>query len=196
MTAAGGEPRRRNPEIMPMRDFQYYKECFSNLHTAQSRRLPAPHKPLLLLSVIDLIESGVIDGPRIELTDTLIRAFKDNAKRFIGHSIIFRPNIGQPYYHLAHEPFWTLMERRETTTATAAEPTEGYGKKPAVYSIKGLRERYDCALIDPELFTLLKDGDIRAKLRTLLISNYLLQQPNTATPLPAILLLLATITVA
>jgi hypothetical protein len=39
-----------------MKDFSYYKECFSTLHTAKSKGFFAPHKPLLLLSAIDLVE--------------------------------------------------------------------------------------------------------------------------------------------
>lgn len=180
------------------RDFDYYKECFGNLHTAQSRRLPAPHKPLLLLAVMDLVDRGVIDSPRIELTESLIRAFKENTKRYVGKSVLFRPEIGKPYYHMANEPFWRLVERRqEAAGAVAAEPAAAYGKKKPVYSVKGLREQYDCALLDPALFTLLRDADAAAKLRTLLISTYLLQQPNTSAPLPPLLLLLtAAITVA
>ena len=80
-----------------MKDFQYYKDCFSNLHTAKAKKLPAPHKPLLLLSVIDLVEREVITSNKIELSDTLIRQFKINSKRLVGHSIIFKPNIGQPF---------------------------------------------------------------------------------------------------
>jgi hypothetical protein len=38
-----------------MKDFSYYKECFSTLHTAKSKGFYAPHKALLLLSVIDLV---------------------------------------------------------------------------------------------------------------------------------------------
>ena len=167
-----------------MKDFQYYYDCFSNLHTAKARRFPAPHKPLLLLSVIELVERGVITSNKIELTDTLIRTFKGFANKFIGHSIIFRPNIGQPYYHLQFEPFWSLIPRQQAQELPlAAEGVGVYGAKKAVYSIKGLREQYKYALIDQELFDLLQNADVRATLRTLLISRYLSQQPNTVSPL-------------
>jgi putative restriction endonuclease len=52
-----------------MKDFSYYKECFSTLHTAKSKGFFAPHKPLLLLSVIDLVEQGVIRSNRIKQID-------------------------------------------------------------------------------------------------------------------------------
>jgi putative restriction endonuclease len=53
-----------------MKDFSYYKDCFSTLHTAKSKGFFAPHKPLLLLSVIDLVERGIIRSNRIELSET------------------------------------------------------------------------------------------------------------------------------
>jgi putative restriction endonuclease len=59
-----------------MKDVSYYKECFSTLHTAKSKDFFAPDKPLLLLSVIDLVERGVIRSNRIELSDTLVAALK------------------------------------------------------------------------------------------------------------------------
>lgn len=48
-----------------MKDFQYYKDCFLNLHTAKAKKIPAPHKPLLLLSIIDLVEHGFITSNKI-----------------------------------------------------------------------------------------------------------------------------------
>lgn len=175
-----------------MNDFQYYKDCFSNLHTAHAKKFPAPHKPLLLLSIIDLVERGFITSNKIELTDILIRTFKANANRFIGHSIIFRPNIGQPFYHLQHETFWNLIPvSQEKELNLTAEVAHIFGPKKAVYSIKGIREQYKYALIDRELFELLQNADVRAKLRTTLISKYLTQQPNTVAPLTVLPLVIA-----
>lgn len=174
------------------KDFQYYKDCFSNLHTAHAKKFPAPHKPLLLLSVIDLVECGGIKSNQIELSDVLIRTFKANAKKFIGNSIIFKPNIGQPFFHLQHEPFWRLNPTsQEKVFNIAADGTSNYGAKKAVYSIKGLREQYKHALIDRELFELLQNADVRAQLRTSLISQYLNRQPNTVETLMVIPLALA-----
>lgn len=167
------------------KDFEYYRDCFASLHTNVSRGIPAPHKPLLLLAVMDLIEQGAITSRRIYLTDQLIEAFKANASRYIGRSIVFKPNIGQPYYHMDYEPFWRLVRKVDILqTAVAAEPTVRFGKKskPA-YTANSIRRDYEYADIDEELFRLMQNQDARAKLRTILISTYLLRQPNSATPL-------------
>ena len=146
---------------------------------------------MLLLSIIDLVERGVVTSHRIELSDALIRMFKSNANRMIGHSVIFRLNIGQPFYHMQFEPFWQLRPKRvEMHPAVAAETRGDYGPKKVPYSIKGLRENYECAIIDKELFDLLQNEDVRAKLRTALISQYLAPQPNSISPLATLPLLL------
>ena len=50
-------------------------DAFTSLHTAKRKGYKAPHKAVLLLSVIDLVEEGAIDTPRIELSDRLERKF-------------------------------------------------------------------------------------------------------------------------
>ena len=178
-----------------MKNFEYYYECFGNLNTAKMKGHSAPHKPLLLLSVLDLIEQSFLTSNLVELSDALVNRFKENTKAYLGNSIIFNPNIGYPFYHLSSEPFWKNLlkinsesfsadensNHKDVLPSKVAECQSIYNKKESekpVYSIKGLRERYTGALIDKELFELLKNQDARAKLRTLLISRYLSNQPN------------------
>ena len=58
-----------------------YKEHFSSLNTARKLGRPAPHKAILLLSVMELIENGRINGNRIELTEILEETFLKLWKR-------------------------------------------------------------------------------------------------------------------
>ena len=179
-----------------MKDFDYYYNCFGNLNTAKMKCHSAPHKPLLLLSVLDLIEQDFLTSNLIELSEALVNRFKENTKAYLGNSIIFKPNIGYPFYHLTSEPFWKLLHKINSQIISAEEISqnhEGSVSKAAesvvtfnsielekpIYSIKGLRERYAGAVIDKELFELLKNQDAIAKLRTLLISRYLSNQPNS-----------------
>lgn len=141
-----------------MRDFHHYKTAFSGLHTAQSHGKPAPHKALLLLTVIDMVESGQIRDNRIELTDQLEQHFIGLSKKY----------IGMPYYHMQHEGFWHLI------------PKDGHGvfKSSQVrYSKTWLNNEFSHAQLDAELFELLQNDGVRAQLRVLLISTYLTGQP-------------------
>lgn len=47
-----------------MNDPNHYINSFSSLHTMKKLGKPAPHKALLLLSVIDLVERGIITSCR------------------------------------------------------------------------------------------------------------------------------------
>jgi putative restriction endonuclease len=55
----------------------FHLHCFKNLHRA-SNFGGAPHKPILLLSVIDNIEQNLIVSERIYITPELVGAFKYN----------------------------------------------------------------------------------------------------------------------
>lgn len=165
-----------------IKDLNYYIDCFSSLNTMKKCGKPAPHKALLLLSVIDLVERRIITNCRIPLTDELERQFKHNCTTLLGESILFRPNIYHPYYHLKSEPFWRLIS-----------PLGKEVEEICNYSKKNLREHIAYAIIDKELFDLLKDSNVRAKLRVTLISIYLSCQPTLADTIPNILLPLSSI---
>ena len=94
-----------------MKDFDYYYNCFGNLNTAKMKGHSAPHKPLLLLSVLDLIEQGFLTSSLIELSDALVNRFKENTKAYLGNSIIYKPNIGYTFFHLSSEPFWKIFHK-------------------------------------------------------------------------------------
>ena len=168
-----------------MNDIDNYSTFFSSLHTNKRLGIPAPHKAVLLLSMIDLIEYGVITKNEIELSERLQQQFKHNWDRYVGRSVVFKPLIGTPFFHLHSEPFWRLV------------PFEGGEvriqelKKSNPYSVGTMRKNFRGAKIDAELFNLLRDEDARAKLRVVLISTYLQPQKRVIDMvIPAVLVAL------
>lgn len=165
-----------------MSDLKYYSALFAHLNTANRLGRPAPHKAILLLSVIDLIEKGIICSPQIPLSDELITTFHDNWKRYLGALQLFRPDIGKPFFHMQHEPFWCLRDKEEAYTAMASDftPTLTNAQKKELpignYSTKSLRSTFYCAEIDNDLFHLLRNQKARGHLRVVLISTYLQNQ--------------------
>lgn len=160
-----------------MKDFEYYKDCFSSLHTMKKAGKQAPHKALLLLSVIDLVERGIITDCHIPLSDELVRQFKLNTSKFLGDSIMFRPTANYPYFHMRSESFWQLVTNPNCHT-----------DKISNYSLPNLRKNIAYAHMDEELFELLKNQNVRAKLRVVLISTYINNQPTLADSLTMALL--------
>lgn len=133
---------------------------FQNLITNKAGSDIAPHKPILLLSVIDLIESGVIKSAFIPISEELQRQFKMNWKRYVPRTSRFNCGMQYPFYHLSSSAFWHL---RQTET--------GDGKAPS--SMAALKRNFVGAAIDEELFVILNNENCREELRTLLISTYL-----------------------
>lgn len=162
-----------------------YVEAFSKLHTAVVKGHKAPHKAVLLLAIIDLIEQKRILRPRIELSQTLCEHFEEVWYHYLGCSAIFTPDIAKPYFHMQHEPFWKLVTKEQDEQLMVAEDewfiSKGNDKQdlPAgSYSIKAMRNAFAYAQIDNRLFQLLQNPDARAMLRVILINTYLTNQPT------------------
>lgn len=172
-----------------MIELRHYIEAFSHLHTAKVKGNKAPHKAVLLLAVIDLVEEGAIAVPRIELTDQLEHKFNAIWHRYLGTSAIFSPDIAKPYFHMQHESFWGLVRREEADMMMAAESSPWIATRKQTkdlpqgsYSLKAMRKAFAYAEIDNLLFQLLQNADARAMLRVILINEYLSNQPTKTMP--------------
>lgn len=147
------------------------KQQLANMNRNKNRKGQyAPHKPILLLSVIDLVEMGKITSDTVELTPLLCKTFKTLWDRHVPNGIQFNPDITKPFFHLSSEPFWHLIPKgcmghlnvaEEAQVATLPEPS---------YTLKYMRENYDCARMDHSLFVFMKDHDSRVALRRVLHS--------------------------
>lgn len=172
-----------------MNELRHYIEAFSHLHTAKVKGHKAPHKAVLLLAIIDLVEEGVIASPRIELSDELVDKFNKVWHHYLGTSTIFTPDITKPYFHMQHETFWRLVEHDETEMLMVAEECPWIEGKKVVkdlshgsYSVKAMRKAFAYAEIDNFLYQLLLNADARAMLRVILINEYLTNQPTKTMP--------------
>lgn len=139
-----------------------YISYFSSLKTARIMGVGAPHKAVLLLAIMDLVEAGVIDSARIELSERLESAFGHLWRRYVGDVPIFQPKVATPFWHLQGEPFYSLFYKNGSLV-DRGEPN---------YSVGWLRAN-TYAMIDEPLLKLMQDETARAELRVLLISTYL-----------------------
>lgn len=172
-----------------MFDIKHYIEALTNLHTAKVKGHRAPHKAVLLLAIIDLVEEKEIVVPHIELTDKLEKKFIAVWSRYLGTSAIFTPDITKPYFHMQHESFWRLRGHEEANMMIVAEDTpfvsvnkENKNLPQGSYSIKAMRNAFAYAEIDNMLFQYLQNKDARAILRVVLINEYLTNQPTKTVP--------------
>jgi putative restriction endonuclease len=144
-----------------------YLHKLSNLRTDRGRnRYPAytsyraPHKPFLLLSIMDLIAQGSIAENFIEPSFELLDTFNTYWNNVMPLSS--KTSMAYPFYHMRTEPFWQLM------------PNEGYKDQAGltVSSMVKLREIYSSARMDDDLFQLMCNPKTREQLRTILIKTY------------------------
>ncbi len=153
-----------------IKDIQYY-HCKFSRRTSQNKlglgvsksSGEAPNKPVLLLSVIELIERGQIQRNQIYLSPELISTF---LKFWHDLDIQRKPDIGLPFFHLRTDGFWHFRAK------PGYEFIESRTSKIKIRTVSGLQQAVEYAYLDPELFTLLSDSSSRAELTLLLIETW------------------------
>src|SRR6266702_8464412 len=87
---------------------------------SEATKRKAPHKPLLLLAVLDLVHRGVITAPFIAVTGDLVELnelFNLYWRRII--PLGQTSSIAFPFSRLHNEPFWELVPQPGRTITDA-----------------------------------------------------------------------------
>lgn len=99
---------------------EYDSECeelilsFKKIHRNKSKGCHAPHKPVLLLAVMDLIDAGHISSSEIHLDKELKDKFMQVWNHTVPAGCQFKCEYLNPFTYLNHEPFWTLCDDKNT----------------------------------------------------------------------------------
>lgn len=143
------------------KDLSYYIHCFTHLKR-DMKNGGAPHKPILLLSVIRLFELGIYADTQIYVLPELVASFKSNWAKLVltNHFPVF----ALPFYHLSSEPFWKLIAN--------AGCEKWIESKSSMRSFGNLTTAVKYALIDKELFDLLLLPENRDMLKITLLDKY------------------------
>jgi len=151
-----------------MKTLEHYIQAFSRLKRAPgpfpaTTRSRAPHKPLLLLAVMDMVDRKSITSEFISIAGELTEL----ASLFTAYWRRVMPveqvsSIAFPFSRLRNEPagFWKI------------EPLPGKAIRDVV-TVSSLRGMTMGAHIDPELFGFMKDRQARSQLtECLLLSHF------------------------
>ncbi len=122
----------------------------------------APHKPILLLSVIDGVERGEIPTNKIFITPELVASFKENWSLLASDA--FQPRFALPFYHLTSDKFWKLHAKEGYETALLM--------RGIMRNFSQLNQAIEYAEISDELFELLSNKESRERLRQVLLDTY------------------------
>lgn len=143
---------------------EHYRNKLRSLHVDRSSGHPKPHKVCLLLSVLDLIESGELTENRIKATESLIKVFHENFERLKKGNDA--ENINMPFYHLRGDGVWHF-----SVPDNKKEEFKALESSPGTPSLKRLFEVIDYAYLDPVLFDYFNSGMARPLIREALLEN-------------------------
>lgn len=140
-----------------------YVRKLRRLKRAHVKGEKAPHKPVLLLSMIEGMKSGCIKNNEIKVTPELVAIFKDYWSQLVKDSR-FSEKFSLPFFHLQSEGFWhlrTLPGRELALTSSHS-----------IKSFTHLKEVVDFAYLDQDLFSLLRNAHTRQILNQILLDTY------------------------
>jgi putative restriction endonuclease len=131
---------------LQIKDLKYYCSLFENLRR-DNKNGGAPHKPILLISVIQSFQQGLFTTNEIFITPEIVGLFKSNWKKLVNtsHQCLF----ALPFYHMSTEPFWSLIPNKGCEIWVKS--------KNSMRSFSNLITAIKCARIDEELKCLISN---------------------------------------
>lgn len=144
----------------------YSKILQKYIHEIKSLRIDkahgnAPHQPVFLLAIIELIEQGQITVNEIIPSPDLMETFVKYWTRISDR----KPNIALPFFHLSKRSFWHLHANPKYETALEVVAQ--------IKIVSRLREIIAYGSFDDDLFGLLKVVETREIIRQAIINTYL-----------------------
>jgi putative restriction endonuclease len=142
---------------------QKYLKAFTRLKQGVTKYGPAPHKPILLLSLIELIEKGLVSNNQFEVNADLVATFKENWLLLV--PTMHQPDFTQPFYYLQSEktegqPYWML------------QPQPGMQINAHIKSVTRLSETCAFGHFESQLSLILSDASNRAVASGILLDTY------------------------
>jgi len=136
-----------------------------------------PHKPALLLSLLDLLDRNVITKNLFPLSEELVATFK----RYF--AVVKKqddqPTIQNPFFHLCGDKFWNLVPAVGEANLYREGATSG------APSVSELRRRTAGGQFDAGLWSLLAEPVARHQLREALIARYFPEDHDTLAAIAA-----------
>jgi putative restriction endonuclease len=161
-----GVAARRNGggNTMNEKTWQMWLERLYSLRRDKRGSHERPHKPVLLLSIADLLDRQVISENRVPLSDELVRTFRRYFE--LVRQKDDQPTIQNPFFHLSGDGFWHLVSAPGETAIYKTGATSG------APSAAELRRRVAYGKFDDAFWLLLRDPASRHQLREALVARY------------------------
>lgn len=138
------------------------KSAILNMRRAKIAGRVKPHKPLMLLVVLDLFDIGVLRENRVPYSEELTERFSDYFQTIAEEGDWCQP--APPFFHLRSDGFWKHKPISGRETQYAGIKTSGGGSKR-------IKENIDYAYFDDNTFSVIRDPIRRRHLRAFILKT-------------------------
>ena len=96
----------------------YFLEIAENLNRNKFKGCYAPHKAVMIMAIMELIESGHISSNVIYLDKDLKDKFKEVWQKTVPEGSPFKCEYWNPFTYMDSEPFWDLSNNKDKAFIT------------------------------------------------------------------------------
>lgn len=148
-------------------ELSYYENLFANLSVGKGQDgKKLPHKAILLIAVISLINLGTITDNRILIDSTIAKEFSITWHKYCKGTAL-RSQIWIPFWYMKSEPFWHFQANGDEDLLKALLTFGGHPTLGQMIPV------IKYAYLDNALFQYLKDEECRKKLKEILMNTYI-----------------------
>ena len=101
-----------------MNTLQYYISCFTSMNCNKYRGQVAPHKAVMIMATMELVESGQISSNVIHLDKELKDKFKEVWKKVVPEGSPFKCEYRNPFTYMDSEPFGDVSTDKDKAFIT------------------------------------------------------------------------------
>lgn len=153
------------PEITVYKELEDYIKEFACLSVGLSNGHKLPHKAILLISIMHLIEIGEIEENKIPLDKEISSAFISTWKNYFSEAKV--PSVWTPFWYMKSESFWHF---KSNGNDGLLEGLLNFAGHP---SIGQMRSVIKCAYFDDVLFKSMQNKENRRVLKEVLQKTYI-----------------------
>ncbi|GAB2602932.1 HNH endonuclease [Spirosoma areae] len=128
-----------------------YARKFTKIKQGGTQYGKAPHKPVLLITLLELIDKRLPVKNTITVTPELVATFKENFSLLV--KTAHKDDFTQPFFYLQSDGFWFL------------KPKVGCSIDAHISSVQTLSERLDYGYFADDLFSLISNDYARLSLK-------------------------------
>ena len=155
--------------------FEKYVAKMRSLNVKITKGIRAPHKAVMLISIMDLIKEGKINSNEIYISDEISNAFQSNWDAFIKNNKLFSSFVCSPwtpFWHLKQDGFWHFRPLNSSVDIETLAP------RGQTASVGKMRSVIKYAYLDAVLYEMLQDSVYRNKMSEILFDTYVNQGEN------------------